>query len=193
VSVYQARNGRWAAQISTKPKKIHVGTFDTEADARAAEAEALAGLPPSAPKPLYVIEDHGYVTPCWQWMRAKTPRGYGTISLRIDGTQMWMPAHRHYYELHKGPIPEGYQIDHLCRNHSCVNPEHLEAVTQAENMRRGANTRLTHLQVATIRASSASHGELAERFGVSADWIWKIRTGRAWRPDARTNRLAAAA
>lgn len=46
-------------------------------------------------------------------------------------------AHRLSYELHKGEIPEGLEIDHLCRNRWCVNPDHLEAVTRRENIMRG--------------------------------------------------------
>lgn len=50
-----------------------------------------------------------------------------------------MRAHRFAYELHKGPIPKGLEIDHLCRNTLCVNPNHLEAVTHRENVRRGTS------------------------------------------------------
>lgn len=52
-------------------------------------------------------------------------------------TKKYIVAHRMVYTFIKGPIPEGMQIDHLCRNRKCVNPNHLEPVTQQENMRRG--------------------------------------------------------
>lgn len=52
-----------------------------------------------------------------------------------------MGAHCFSYELHKGPIPAGYEVDHLCLIGRCVNPDHLEAVTPAENKRRAAAVR----------------------------------------------------
>ncbi len=70
---------------------------------------------------------------CWLWMGRCSPKGYGQIS----GTdQMMRPAHCVAYELFKGPIPEGTEIDHLCRVRCCVNPQHLEAVTHRENVLR---------------------------------------------------------
>jgi hypothetical protein len=69
---------------------------------------------------------------CWLWMGART-RGYGRFE--VDGKGM--AVHRFAYELLIGPVPEGLQIDHLCRNRPCVNPAHLEPVTNRENTMRG--------------------------------------------------------
>lgn len=72
---------------------------------------------------------------CWEWAAAKTKLGYGKFSQggKYGG---WKPAHRVVYELLVGPIPDGLDLDHLCRNTSCVRPAHLEPVTNAENVRR---------------------------------------------------------
>lgn len=69
---------------------------------------------------------------CWEWGGIRQPNGYGVIHHEGTGSR----THRVAYEAWVGPIPEGLHIDHLCRNKACFNPEHLEPVTHAENMRR---------------------------------------------------------
>ena len=70
---------------------------------------------------------------CWLWTGAKYRDGYGEFNHKGRPTA----AHRWAYEHFYGAIPQGLHIDHLCRVRGCVNPWHLEAVTQAENNRRG--------------------------------------------------------
>jgi hypothetical protein len=75
----------------------------------------------------------GAADECWSWTGAVDASGYGQI--RRDGKVVG--AHRVAMELFGEAVPNGYVVDHLCRNPSCVNPAHLECVTMAENTRRG--------------------------------------------------------
>lgn len=84
-------------------------------------------------------------TPCIKWDGARDKDGYG----RKQVGKRWTLAHRMIFEKEIGPIPDGLQIDHLCRVRHCVNPLHMEPVTLAENVLRGTgpsaqNARKTH-------------------------------------------------
>jgi len=82
-----------------------------------------------ADEPPYAVRTDG----CWQWVRRFNDGGYGIIV--IGGRRN--RAHRVFYEAAKGPVPSGLVLDHLCRNRGCVNPDHLEPVTNRVNILRG--------------------------------------------------------
>lgn len=75
---------------------------------------------------------------CWIWIGERQRAGYGLFRVgTIDGKRPRVGAHRWAWEYLVGPIPDGYTIDHLCKNHPCVNPDHLEPVPHSINLRRG--------------------------------------------------------
>ncbi len=76
---------------------------------------------------------------CWEWLGSRHSKGYGWFRM---GSQM-KKAHRVAWVLLIGPIPDGLTLDHLCLNPPCVNPDHLEPVTAAENTRRALKGRRT--------------------------------------------------
>lgn len=78
------------------------------------------------------VEDRGYSSPCWIWQLGLTEKGYGCCTWGGKHSR----SHRIAYIGFVGPLSDDLQIDHLCRVKSCCNPEHLEAVTNAENQRR---------------------------------------------------------
>ncbi|GHD70243.1 hypothetical protein GCM10010317_077140 [Streptomyces mirabilis] len=79
----------------------------------------------------------GLSLPCWQWTGTINRGGYGRISIKFDDG--WRPCsvHRVAYQIFIGPIPDGLELDHLCRVRHCCNPWHLEPVTKTVNIRRG--------------------------------------------------------
>ncbi len=129
----------------------------------------------------YHIEDHGHDTPCWIWQRSQVgTTGYGKINRKGKTYR----AHRLYYEQAFGPVPDGLQLDHLCRQKACVRPSHLEAVSPQTNVRRGPRTKLSTSIAGEIRAAYHNGGitqsDLAARYGVQQSVISLVLNGKRW-------------
>lgn len=128
---------------------------------------------------LYIVNPD---TGCWDWQGACSWNGYGRI--KRDGRLQW--AHRWFYIEKYGEYPQGKDLDHLCRNIKCVNPDHLEVVSKAENQRRGDAVRLSWEAVDYIRANHLSRDpEFGQRalgrlFGVSHSTIQKVLDQTSW-------------
>ena len=84
---------------------------------------------------------------CWEWIGQKNQANYGRFaSDMINSPTRLVVAHKFCYEYFVGPVPKGLELDHLCRNRSCVNPSHLEPVTHSENVLRGASPELARMR-----------------------------------------------
>ena len=121
---------------------------------------------------------------CWGWTGSINKRtGYGKKQWHGESVL----AHRWVWMMLFGKIPDGKVINHKCSNRKCVNPHHLEVVTQSENCRHGAGTKLTAdavksiRQTLSLRRSTATKKNLAFQHGVSVQTITDIDTGRSWR------------
>lgn len=131
-------------------------------------------------RPLFEFEDRGYKTPCYIWKRHVCKKsGYGGV--RRNSRRM--AAHTWIYEMANGSVPDGLELDHLCRVRECVRPDHLEPVTSRINTRRGAATRFTPEQIMEIRTRRlAGEGptHLGRVFGTNRAYITNICKRRSW-------------
>lgn len=121
---------------------------------------------------------------CWEWT-ASRPHGYGQISV---GGRAGRPRRAHIvlWELLHGPVPDGLELDHTCRNTACIRPAHLEPVTHAENMRRARGlNRPTHCKHDHELTPENTYVELVATGGTA----WKCRTCRARRNREYRQRL----
>lgn len=127
------------------------------------------------PGPDYLINENG----CWVWQK-KLCKGYGSSG----GTT----AHRDMYEKMVGKVPNGLDLDHLCRNRACVNPAHLEPVTRSENMKRSPlmsfprlfKRKLSYADANEIRSSPLRTSELSRKYNVARTVICRIRNGKTY-------------
>ncbi|MER8067181.1 HNH endonuclease signature motif containing protein [Streptomyces sp. NPDC094034] len=119
--------------------------------------------------------------PCILWAGALDGGGYAVTNRKGRLSKV----HRLMYESVMGAIPRGLVLDHLCRVRHCVNPAHLEAVSNAENVRRGANTKLTMADAIAIRheftqPNSRTKTAIAAAYGVSRTTISLLLAGTTW-------------
>jgi uncharacterized protein (DUF433 family) len=132
----------------------------------------------------FALEDRGYSSPCWIWNRHTNKKtGYALLSSwyknPLGGSRY---AHRYFYTLIKGPIPEGLQLDHLCRVRCCVNPNHLEPVTAKENCHRASKISTQQREeILELRRNGLLMKDIAAKYGVRIGCIEVIcRKGKVW-------------
>lgn len=131
---------------------------------------------------LEVPPSHAYrldeKTGCWVWTGHTDKGGYAVTTFRGKGGVV----HRFVYEHHQGPIPAGMTIDHLCRNPSCINPDHMEAVSMRENLRRSSRIKLAPESVRRIRWLRGVELQriTAARYGVSVSLVGLVQSRKIW-------------
>lgn len=125
--------------------------------------------------PRYRINANG----CWIWT-GSVWGNYGSVNWCGKNRRV----HRATYEFLRGMVPEGMELDHLCRNRLCINPDHLQPVTHAINQQRSPKTaKLSAAEVDEIKARfgrGETRASLARRYAVSWSVIGSICAGRSW-------------
>lgn len=100
----------------------------------------------------------------WIWLGSTGRRGQGTFHIREDGRDVSHQAHRVSYALENGPIPSGYDIDHICRVTACVRPDHLRIATRKQNCENKST--LSKTAVSGVRGvNRTSKGKWCARVG----------------------------
>lgn len=127
---------------------------------------------------------------CWVWQKSRNNAGYGQMwtGSRSDGTRKFRQVHIVSYETFVGAIPEGMVLDHLCRVPACANPEHLEAVTQNENLDRGRSARANTVQRTRVpsRGHQLPFGQGSFYFREADQrWVGTVEAGRTERGTRR--------
>lgn len=130
------------------------------------------------PESQYIVDR---VTQCWIWQLGTDRDGYGLMWK--DGKRY--RAHRWFYEQRYGPLSADLVPDHRCPggpNRACVNPDHMEPATVAENSRRKQTNKLTLELAEQIRSleGQMSQAEIGARFGVAQSMAWRILRGKSW-------------
>jgi hypothetical protein len=121
--------------------------------------------------------DTGYLTPCLLHTGYIDRGGYGRVGKSAPCNMGEEMAHRAAWVRKNGTIPSGMFLDHLCRVRHCVNPDHLEIVSHAENVRRGDKAKLTQeqaIEAVSRYESGESAKRLSEEYGVSYHHMRKI-------------------
>lgn len=146
---------------------------------------------------------------CWLWHGHVSPLGYGRFNVGsgAGGARRMILAHRHAWELVKGTIPPGMVVRHKCDVPSCVNPDHIELGTVADNNRdmvergrqargeRNGSAKLTLAQVNEIRAkyagSDRTQSSLAAEYRVDPSQVSRAVSGKTWSHAANADTAAA--
>lgn len=136
----------------------------------------------------YTINSNG----CWIWQGRLDKDGYPRMNaLCIGGKRKPVSVHKYNYEYKYGKVAAGLVIDHTCLNILCVNPDHMEAITQTENVRRGKATELS-IDIARDIRKLYSDGEykqydIAKIYNIHPARVSDIINNRKWREDEEIN------